>query len=194
MLIAGCFLFIGCEKDDFGGGEGLKGYYVDLNMLAKTSQFDRINQAIRDNELLSKYPTIGAYYYATRDLFFRDDGRWWSSDGHYGACRFMPYNNYHESTDYINIVQIVDSNTIILYSAWLWDPNELPSYAETLGGVNGGTFIGPLVYNVTDKWTYTYTEVNNKLILSNGYIYTVVDGGIIRDGDSRIMSKYNPFK
>ena len=41
---------------------------------------------------------------------------------------------------------------------------------------------------------YTYTRVDNKIIVSNGDIYTVANGGLIKDGGSSKWSKYDPSK
>ena len=79
------FMFSSCEND--GLGKGLTGYYTDLSAVAKTSDFDEINEAINNNELLHVYYFTmrpDEYYYATKDLFLRD-GMWWDSEHHHGA-------------------------------------------------------------------------------------------------------------
>lgn len=171
-------------------GDGLVGYYTKLDKLAKTSQFNRINQAIADNEVLSSYSS--GKYYATRKLFFESDGRWDSSAARFGACRYMPENSSSVSTYKIDVIEIVNKNTLIKYGAWLWDPDKVSSGTKTLGSVYGGRYIGDLVYAVYHEYTYTYSRLDNKLFLSNGDIYTIVDGGLVKDGSSGVLGRYNP--
>ena len=50
-------------------------------------------------------------------------------------------------------------------------------------------------YVNTIGWDYyTYTLIGNKIVVSNGDIYTIADGGIIKDGSSAILKKYDPIK
>lgn len=172
------------------GGDSLVGYYTKLDKLAKTSQFNRINQAIDDHELLSSYSSTK--YYATKSLFFESDGRWYSSAARFGDCRYMPKNSSSVSTYSIDVLEVVNQNTLIKYSAWLWNPSKVSSGTKTLGGVYGGENIGNLVYAVYTEHTYTYSRLDNKLFLSNGDIYTIVNGGLVKDGSSGVLERYNP--
>lgn len=175
---------ISCDKI---GGNSLKGWYTDLDKVATTSGFNRINQAIDNYECI--YTTGYSHNYdkyATRDLFFKD-GRWSSSSANYGTCRFLP-----EVGQQIYVVHILNENTLTYYYGWLYDPNYVPSSAEILGKVYAGRNIGELVYYDEFPRTYTYTELDNKLYVSNGDIFTVSSTGLIKDGTNGIMSKYNP--
>lgn len=129
--------------------KGMKGWYVNLKSVARTSDFNRINQAIEDNELLADYRHVD--YYATRDLFFDEYGRWSSTAAHYGACRFQPEGYL------INVVEIINDNTLRFHGAWLWDPAYVPNDAEIIGAVYGGKEIGDLVYVSEDPIVYSYT-------------------------------------
>ena len=61
----------GCTKDN-GLGSGLQGWYTDLSQPAQQSDFNEINTAINNHELLSSYGS-GNNYYATYDLFIDDE-------------------------------------------------------------------------------------------------------------------------
>lgn len=189
-LVIGCVMFTSCGDDGGDGGDDLTGYYVNTESLADVLQFSRINTAISNNELLKSYSS--AKYYATRSLFFFDNGMWYSSNAHHGACRYMPKNSKGQSTYLINVVQIVNKNTLAFYVANLWDPDKVPYDADILGSVYAGSNIGDLVYASTSKSIYSFAMVDGKLIVSNGDIYSVVNGGLIKDGTSGIMRKYNP--
>lgn len=179
---------ISCDKI---GGNSLKGWYTDLDKVATTYGFAKIEEAIANYECIY---SLGSHYdpdhssdrYATRDLFFHDNGRWTSSSAYYGTCRFLP-----EVGQQIFVVQIVNENTLTYYYGWLYDPDYVPS-SEILGKVYAGRNIGELVYYDESPRIYTYTELDNKLYVSNGDIFTVSSTGLIKDGTNGIMSKYNP--
>lgn len=180
--------YTSCEKDEDRASSSLIGWWTDLSRVAHASDFSRINQAIANNELLSSYKYGGTThkYYATRDFFFYDTSMWTSSDAHYGACRFIP--EYYQ----ITALHFLDGNTVTIHYAWLWDPDYC--YGEVAGRTNGGTYIGDLVYYCESPRTYTYAVYNNKIIITNGDIYTITGSGLIKDGDSGILSKYDPNK
>jgi hypothetical protein len=58
-----------------------------------------------------------------------------------------------------------------------------------------GPIFGNMEYVGYDWSYYTYAYIaDNKIAVSNGDIYTIVDGGLIKDGSSSILSKYDPTK
>ena len=182
-------LMIACDSND-GNFSSSNAWYTDLTQVAKTSGFDRVNQAIKNYECI--YTTGYSHNYdkyATRDVFFLDNGMWYSSSANYGTCRFMP-----EVGQQIFVVNIVNRDTMVYYYAWLYDPAKVPSSAQILGTVNAGSQIGKLVYYDDSPRTYTYTRVNGKLYVSNGDIFTKTSSGLIKDGSSGVMSKYDPSK
>ena len=191
-----CGGFISCSKSDDKSSNGLIGWYRNDSRIATTSDFDRINQAIENHELLSSYKYGGERhdYYATRDLFFDEDGRWQSSDAYYGVCRFIP-----DDAPWIQPMRIVNNNTLeYYYSADLWDPDYVPNDALIHGRVYAGEYIGDLVYyceGIDPYSTYTYIREGNKIIVTNGDIYTICeDGSLIKDGSSYKLNKYTPSK
>lgn len=167
----------------------LFGYYTDLTAVARTSEFDRINKAIDDHECIYTTGLSHKYdVYATPEIFFDSDGMWNSGDAHYGTCRFIPKGNPY------NGFQIIDSSTIIFYIAWLWDPHRVPAGYEVVGRVYAGKYFGELVYCSNQMSYHTYTKVDNKLFLTNGDIFTITSSGLIKDGSSKVLSKYDPSK
>ena len=192
-----CGGFISCSKsdDDKSSSNGLIGWYADIDNIATTSDFDRVNQAIKDYELLADYRHID--YYATRDLFFDEDGRWCTStsSGKYGVCGGIPKSKFH----WISPIRIINNNTLEYYHiAHLWDPDYVPNDALIHGHVYAGKQIGDLVYYCEDEEpysTYTYVREGNKIIVTNGDIYTIYDDGTLRrDGSSFKLKKYTPTK
>lgn len=181
-------LMVACNKI---GTNASLGWYTDLTQVAKTSGFDRVNQAIANNERIYTTGITDRYdRYATRDFFFNSKGYWSTYDSCYGTCRFLP-----EVGQVIHVLHIKDSNTLVYYyNCNLYDPAYVPSSAQTLGKVYAGKYIGDLIYYSTYTLTYTYTKIDNKIYVSNGDIYTITSSGLIKDGTSAILSKYDPSK
>lgn len=186
LLLCSMFMFSSCEDEGLTGstGKGLVGYYTKFDWVAQTSDFDEINEAINNHELLADYGKYGKYY-ATYDLFIDEDGCFSTSDNHCGRLRFSVDN-------FINVIRILDSNTLLFYSASLYVDGM--GEGDELYKLYAGPIFGNLTYKDTPSY-YTYTVIdNNKIVVSNGDIYTIVDGGLIKDGSSSIWSKYDPTK
>lgn len=80
-----------CGDDEKGGGgKGLRGYYTDLSYVAKQSDFNEINEAINNHELLKSYTYGGERhnYYATKDLFLDSEGGFDDTNPNCGRLRF----------------------------------------------------------------------------------------------------------
>ena len=68
-------------------------------------------------------------------------------------------------------------------------------YDDVLYKFYAGPIFGKMVYRSENPTYYTYTRVENKIIVSNGDIYTIMeDGSLIEDGSSYKWSKYDPKK
>ena len=177
----------GDDDDDDGGlGSGLKGWYTNLSDVAKQSDFNKLNDAINNNEVLSSYRYGGQThtYIASRDLFIGGDGMYSDSDAHFGRLRFSIQTP-------INAIRIVDDQTLIFYVAWLYEDGA--SSEDVVYRLYAGSIFGNMTYYGSGSY-YTYAKVENKIVVSNGDIYTVVDGGLIKDGSSAKWSKYDPSK
>ena len=186
LLLCSMFMFSSCEDEGLTGstGKGLVGYYARLDWVAQSSDFDEINEAINNHELLEDYGKYGKYY-ATYDLFIDEYGCFTTSGQNCGRLRFSV-------DDVINVIRILDSNTLLFYVAWLYVDGM--GEGDELYKLYAGPIFGNLTYKGTPSY-YTYTVVdNNKIVVSNGDIYTIVDGGLIKDGSSSIWSKYDPTK
>ena len=83
------------------------------------------------------------------------------------------------------VLYFYNSNTVIKYGSVI--NRNVGDYSNEL--VSGWYYAG------SDK-TYTYTMVDNKVVLTNGDIFTVGEGGefLIKDGDSvsNQLKKWNP--
>ncbi len=182
-----CLCCIACGKESISTSS-LKGWYTDLSSIARTSSFNRINQAIASNECIYTTGYSHDYdYYATPELFFDDNGMWNSSDAHYGTCRFLPNPGC-----YISAINILNKNTIVVYFAHLWKPDKVSGQSGIVGRVYAGPYFGELVYYSDSPRYYSYTVLDNKLVVSNGDIYTVTSNGLIKDGSNVLLSKYDP--
>lgn len=184
--------FTSCKDDEdapgTGGGtdSGLVGWYTDLSRVPKQSDFNEINEAIYNHELLRRYGE-NVKYYATRDLFISSDG----SFGTYGS-EFGRLSGSISSTN--NFVRVVDNSTIQRFIGSLC--LEGASYGEgciPVYKLYAGPIFGNMAYYSSGSY-YTYVKQGNKIILTNGDIYTIVDGGLIKDGTSEKLSKYDPSK
>lgn len=178
-----------CGDDDDDGdgiGSGLKGWYTNLSQVAKQSDFNKLNEAINNNEVLSSYRYGGQThtYVASRDLFIDSDGMYSDSNAHFGRLRFSIQTP-------INAIRIGDDTTLLFYVAWLYEDGA--SSDDVVYKLYGGSIFGNMTYYGTPTY-YTYAKVDNKIVVSNGDIYTVVDGGLIKDGSSGRWSKYEPNK
>lgn len=187
--VAVLMLLSACGKEE-RSGSSLNGWYTDLSSVARTDSFNRINQAIANHECIYTTGYSHAYdYYATPELFFYYNGMWRSSDSHYGTCRFLPSPGVQ-----ITVINIVNDNTMVLYYADLWDPDTLSGNAGIVGKVYAGPYFGELVYYDDSPSYYSYVLVDNKLVVSNGDIYTITSNGLIKDGTSKLLSKYDPSR
>ena len=175
------------DNDDGGGlGSGLKGWYTNLNEVAKESDFNIINEAIDNEEVLSSYRYGGQIHkhIASYDEFIDSDGFYSDSDASFGRLRFTI------STP-INAIRIVDDTTLIFYVGWLYIDGK--GSGDVVYKLYAGRIFGNMAYYGSPTY-YTYAKVENKLVVSNGDIYTIVDGGLIKDGSSGRWSKYDPNK
>ena len=189
LLVCSMFMFSSCENE--GLGKGLTGYYTDLSAVAKASDFNEINEAINNNELLYVFDhRLGEddYYYATRDLFLRD-GMWWDCEHHHGRFRF------HIKSTLYPVIHIIDKNTIAMKGSSCFLHQEGWGNGDVVYRFYAGPIFGNMEYVGYDWSYYTYAYIaDNKIAVSNGDIYTIVDGGLIKDGSSSILSKYDPTK
>ena len=184
VLIVMGFMFATCSDSDSDSSRngGLKGLYLDMNSVAKEADFDEINKAIRNKEVLTSYKYNE--YVASRDLFINSDGSYSDSDSHFGRLRFS-------IKSFINVVRILDDNTLLFYVGYLYEDGS--DAGEELYSFYAGSIFGQMTYYGTPTY-YTYAKVDNKLIVSNGDIYTVTSNGLIKDGSSDLWSKYEPNK
>lgn len=174
-----------CEEDKKGGG--LTGWYTDISEPAKASDFNEINQAIYDQEVLSSYYYGGSRhnYVASRDLFFYNDGMYSDIDAYFGRLRFKIKSQ-------IESIHIIDDSTLVKYFANLYEDGAYGADGmDAVYRIYAGPVFGNMAYYDSGSY-YTYVVAENKLIVSNGDIYTIVDGSLIKDGSSTRMSKYNP--
>ncbi len=165
---------------------GLKGWYTDLSYVARQSDFDKINSAINSHEVLSSYHYGGSdhTYVASRDLFIDRDGRFYDSDAYFGRLRF----SIHAC---IEVIRIVDDQTLISYIGYLYETGA--SRDEAIYSLYAGPIFGNMTYYAPGSY-YTYVKADNKLIVTNGDIYTITSEGLIKDGSSVRLSKYDPSK
>lgn len=179
-------LLFSCGDDEEAVNDGLRGWYTNLNVVAEKSDFDEINEAIYNGELLSSYKYGGERhdYIASRSLFIDGDGHYHDTSAYFGRLRFSIQSS-------INAIHIIDSSTLLFYIAHLYEDGA--SSADAVYKLYAGPVFRYMTYYGTPSY-YTYTRVDNKIIVSNGDIYTVANGGLIKDGGSSKWSKYDPSK
>lgn len=178
-----CICFMSCSSDDNDNDKGLSGYFTDLSYVANQYDFEEINEAIYNNELLSSYTYGGQThnYFASRDLFIASDGMFTDYQAQLGRLRFSIASQ-------ITVIRIVDNNTLYIYYADLYE--EGCGNGDTVYKLYAGPIFGNMIYCGVPT-IYTYTIVDNKLVVSNGDIYTISGNTIRKDGNSSILTKYN---
>lgn len=195
MAVMTLYMF-SCEKGSEGNGtesgggnvgSDLIGWYTDLSSVAKTSDFNVINQAINNQEVLSSYHYGGSThtYIASYDYFISSDGMYSDSDANAGRLRFTIDGKYNP----INVIRIMNDKTLLYYVGWLY----IDGYGS--GDAVYRLYAGPIFGNMTyygDSRYYSYIKNDNKIIVSNGDIYTIIGSQLIQDGSSRLLSKYDP--
>ena len=189
MLIFPCFGISSCTKDSGSengnsiGGNTTIGWYADLNRVAKQSDFVEINKAINNHELLSSYPSSGNYYYASRDLFIIN-GMYSDSDAHFGRLRFSVPNP-------IMVYRVLDDQTFLVYNPFLYEDGA--GSGEAVYKLYAGSIFGNMTYYGSPTY-YTYVKSENKILVTNGDIFTITNNGLIKDGSATTFSKYDPTK
>lgn len=180
------------DNDETNGMSSLNGWYADLEQFAQESDFDEINEAIRNEEVL--YKTKYNTYIATRDLFFSENGMWHDTNWEVGRFRFYLWD---QGKFQVPIIHIINNNTLALYYANLYDANSSMEREddENLYKFYAGPIFKEMVYRDFAK-LYTYSKVDNKIIVTNGDIFTITEKGLIQEGSSssNIMSKFDPNK
>ena len=179
-LMMAAIAIIGLSSCQKLTGGGMIGWYTDLSKVAKQSDFNVINEAIDSKEVLSSYRT--GKYIASYDLFIGSDGQYNDSAASFGRLRFT-------IPTVINTIRIVDSNTLIFYVGYLYVDGR--GYGDAVYKLYAGRIFGNMAYYGSPSY-YTYAKADNKILVSNGDIYTIVDGGLIKDGGSSRLSKYDP--
>ncbi len=164
----------------------LIGWYIDKDNVAKQSDFNIINEAIDNNEVLSDYGYVFGerlIHIASYSEFIGSDGSYTDSDAHFGRLRF-------KIPAFIDAIRILDDNTLLsYYSAQLFV--EGSGSGDAVYKFYAGRIFDDMAYYGKPSY-YTYVKMNNKIVVSNGDIYTIVDNGLIPEGRSIKMSKYDP--
>ena len=158
--------FTSCDKDDEESSKknSLIGWYV---------VDDSPTMSALDRGKMSGTITSGKY---DRSDFFRSDGS------------FIDGINGVSAVTYRRVIRIIDNTTLLYYDLTLYDDGA--GKGDKLYTIYGGQVIGSLAYYADSPSYYTYIQIGNKITLSTGTIYTIVDEGLIREGSSDIYKKY----
>lgn len=188
MIVAAMISPTSCSKDGGSGdgmGSGLTGWYTDLSHTAKQSDFNAINTAINNHELLASY--THNKYYATYDLFIGSNGFYNDTDPYFGRLRFSINTP-------LLFIHIIDDTTLQMGSGMLYVEDGSGTYSyDMLYKLYAGPIFENMAYYGRLNY-YTYVKTDNKIIVSNGDIYTVTSSGLIEDGSSSLLSKYDPSR
>ena len=178
--------FASCKDDEdapgTGGGtdSGLVGWYTDLSEVPNSYSFTSHNWYIDHSLGLGSIP---------RESFFDDEGCF--------DDRVLEADRLRIKSKAIYVVRIVDNSMIQSMTGLLCDEGAdygkkkdmIPVYK-----LYAGSDLGNLIYYAQQPAYYTYVKQGNKIIVTNGDIYTIVDGGLIKDGRTGTLSKYDPSK
>lgn len=172
----------GGNEEDPAGSSSMEWYATPF---ASASDFAEINAAIANHELLysSKY---GGDRYAEPDLFFAEYGFFSTAKPYFGRLRFTP------TYDTAQIMCIEDENTIVRYLANIYRIEDATGII--FKKFNAGN-LGTLCFSTEYSGSYfTYVEIDGKLILSNGEIFTRRGNLLIPEGSSTPYEKFTPYQ
>lgn len=184
------------EDDDTNTASGLTGWYAssaDLSSYsARPSDFQEIEQAIQENRLIGstyvdKLHTL--YFYASRGMFVFGDGSFGYTENskHYGDL-------YGKIKPLRYAIHIIDSKTLKVCTFSMFvDEDYNNSYNdEKIATIYRGSIFKSISVYCSSTY-YSYAKVDNKLICTDGDIYTVMsDGSIVEDGTSSYMKRFDP--
>lgn len=194
-LLLFCVGFVSCndENEETSMNNELIGWYINKTGIPNSNEFLPIEAAIKNNELLYSSKYAGDCY-ATRELFFYSDGSFGRHDYTTGRLgKYIKERNWELSK---TAIRIIDETTLIRYGGGLYDKNMVDNnYLVSFYRLYAGEIFGYLDYMGIES-LYTYVKMDNKIVLSNGDIYTIVEGGLIKEGLnlSSKMEKYDLTK
>ncbi|MBQ0074228.1 MAG: hypothetical protein KBT34_08530 [Prevotella sp.] len=200
LVLGVTFSFSSCGGDDSDGSDTNTNveWYANQNDISQISvskyNFQNIENAIDNEELLGKtYVSNGRYiyYYAQRSMFV-------FGDGSFGTTGTTPGQKLGRLENTVNghlyAIRIENSNTLAVcqFSLFVDEDMSSSSNRKKIATVfNGHIFKSVSVY-LSENY-YTYIKSDNKIIVSNGDIYTVTSSGLIKDGSSSIMKRFDPY-
>lgn len=207
ILLCSAFTLSSCGSDDDGDGGNGSGtnsssnsawgrgtWYAQQSEIngvsVKKSDFEEIEKAIDNHELL--YTSHGLHkeyeHYAERGMFVKDDGRFTTTSSS-GRLEMSIYECINPA------VRIVDDNTLVLCEFRLYVDDEMKTeqVLKKLATLFNGHIFKSVSLYIRESY-YTYTTLGNKIIVSNGYIYTISNGTLIQDGSSTPLVPFDPMK
>lgn len=179
------FCLASCKDDEdapgTGGGtdSGLVGWYTDLSKVPNSYSFSSHDYQIG-------LQSIGSGF--SRESFFDDEGCF--------DDRVL-VDRVRIKSKVIYVVRIVDNSMIQSMTGLLCEDGANYGKKKDMVPVYklyAGRNFGNLIYYAQQPAYYTYVKQGNKIIVTNGDIYTIVDGGLIKDGWTGTWSKYDPSK
>lgn len=180
--------FTSCKDDEDapgtggGTGSGLVGWYTDLSEVPNSYSF-----SIHNSQIATQL-SLGSGYGLSRESFFDDEGC-------FGDI-VLP-DRFRIKSKFIYVVRIVDNSMIQSMTGLLCEDGADYGKKKDMVPVYklyAGSNLGNLIYYARQPAYYTYVKQGNKIIVTNGDIYTIVDGGLIKDGSTGTLSKYDPSK
>lgn len=113
----------------------------------------------------------------------------WSTPPEYHEAGTSHWGDYYPSHHFRhNTIEFVNSNTLYFLGLAVDDPS-------TVGTIYNSNNCTPFPnhsgwYYLGNKSPYTYVFENNKVIVSNGSIYTYMDGKLYKEGSSEALSPW----
>ena len=153
-------------------------YTYEGNTFPDASDFREVDDAINNSTVIhynqkTGKPSIIASY----SLFVDNNGRFTEEIYVYYN---IPYRLW--------MVHFINGNT--LEKGWVYGGISSRAVGSTLYSVNAGKNLGTIKY-CWQPSTYTYAQEGNKIITTDGDIYTISGDRLIPDGSTRAMVKYN---
>jgi len=176
------------DKDELieeAGDASIEAWYKSGDF-ATASDFEEINVAIDNHELLSSSRYHGDTYAEVDNFFFEGGDHFFTADSYLGRLhlagpQFTP-----------NVIHIVDDTKIEIYNLDLCkDTGTINSEgSRRIYHFNAGRHFRKMAYYGTPS-TYFYVKTDNKIVVSNGDMYALTAEGLIGDS-GKIMEQFKP--
>lgn len=197
LTLMGTVVFSSCggdDEDNSGAGSNKKSWFITLSKKELNSLVD----GFTTYDPLSKRQEIvderkGSWHNKITDPnLFKSE--YMNHEGQVTYLSLLFDDSEIKYCDYVNLWHIVDDSTVEVYPCHLMY-GDSKNIVRRMLHVGSWNYWGDIYYALTsddDPWIYTYTKLDNKLIVSNDEIIHLYDDYVVMDGSSTKMMWFTP--